>query len=280
MLARTKCRGLGRRVDFAILACLLVSLGNRDGHAQERAQPDRPARKLIEFGWDEPDTAFMRHHAGEMERAPFDGCVFHVLSAEPQGRHENFTWHCWGSRAFAEAELQPALDDLKATTFRRFRHNFLRFNASPGDLDWFDDHAAVLANARLAAKVAREGRCAGILFDVEEYRGGLFTYAKQRDAKTKSWDEYAAKARQRGREVMAAFQGGYPDLTVFLTFGHSLPRTTSRGARNRSPNRATGCWRPSSTAWWRRRRARRGSWTASSFRMATRNKPSSIRAIA
>ena len=33
-------------------------------------------KKLIEFGWDEPDTAFMREHAAEMERSPFDGCVF------------------------------------------------------------------------------------------------------------------------------------------------------------------------------------------------------------
>jgi len=30
---------------------------------------------------------------------------------------------------------------------------------------------------------------------------------------------------------MGAFQEGYPDLTVFLTFGHSLPRTTSQGGK-------------------------------------------------
>jgi len=33
-------------------------------------------KKLIEFGWDEPDMAFMREHAAEMECSPFDGCVF------------------------------------------------------------------------------------------------------------------------------------------------------------------------------------------------------------
>ena len=30
---------------------------------------------------------------------------------------------------------------------------------------------------------------------------------------------------------MSAFQGGFPDLTVFLTFGHSLPRRESDGGR-------------------------------------------------
>src|SRR4051812_14422862 len=112
------------------------------GLAPEEGEPKPPVKKLIEFGWDEPDTAFLRRHGAEMEETPFDGCVFHVLSADPQGRREDFTWLCWGRRAFAEAELEPALDDLKATTTRRFNHNFLRFNTAPGDLDWFDDHAA------------------------------------------------------------------------------------------------------------------------------------------
>jgi hypothetical protein len=162
-----------------------------------------------------------------MEQTPFDGCVFHVVATTAQGGKENFTWLCWSRRVFADAELAPALADLKATPFRRFTHNFLRFNTAPADLDWFDDHSAIVNNARLAARIAREGRCAGILLDVEEYQGKLFTYAQQRDARTRSWDDYAAQVRLRGREVMEAFQDSFPGLTVFLTFGHSLPRLKS-----------------------------------------------------
>jgi len=40
--------------------------------------PVAACKKVIEFGWDEPDTAFLRQHIGQMERALFDGCVFHV----------------------------------------------------------------------------------------------------------------------------------------------------------------------------------------------------------
>src|SRR3954451_1301335 len=29
-------------------------------------------KKVIEFGWDEPDTAFLRKHIARMERTPFD----------------------------------------------------------------------------------------------------------------------------------------------------------------------------------------------------------------
>lgn len=175
-------------------------------------------KKLIEFGWDEPDTAFMREHAVEMEKTPFDGCVFHV----------DLTWQGWGERAFKEADLKGAIDDLKAAKFQRMTRNFLRFNTTPGKLDWFDDYSAVTNNARLAAWVAREGKTPGLLFDIEQYEGMLFDYRKQRDRETKSWEIYAAQTRRRGQEVMRAFEAGYPGLTIFLTFGYSLPWQESR----------------------------------------------------
>ena len=201
-------------------------------------------KKLIEFGWDEPDTAFMRRHIAEMEKTPFDGCVFHVNYTKAGGGQGSFTWEAWGQRAFNEAELKQAMEDLKLTPFTRFTHNFLRFNTTPAKLDWFDDHAAILNNAKLAARIAREGRCAGLLFDIEQYEGQLFNYRKQRDGKTKSWDQYAAQVRLRGSEVMQAFQEGYPGLTVFLTFGHSLPFVQAGGKKEKLPDAGYGLLAP------------------------------------
>lgn len=188
-------------------------------------------KKLIEFGWDEPDAAFMRQHIAQMEGSPFDGCVFHVTSTKADGTPGPFLWETWGRRAFTEAELQPALADLQATPFRRFTQNFLRFNTTPGDVDWFDDFSAILSNARLAGRIARLGKAKGILFDVEHYVAPLFDYRQQREAGAKPWDEYAAQVRQRGREVMSAFQQGYPDVTILLTFGYSLPWRDTQGGK-------------------------------------------------
>jgi hypothetical protein len=206
------------------LCILLVLLfGGPEAGAQPASRPAH-AKKLIEFGWDEPDTAFMKAHVVEMEKTPFDGCVFHVRYAKPDGKRGDFLWECWGKRAFTETELGPAMEELKATTFQRFTENFLRFNTAPGDVDWFDDFGAIVNNARLSAKIAHDGRSRGVLFDIEQYNHPLFNYRKQRDAASKSWDDYAKQVRQRGREVMAAFQQGYPGgVTVFLTFGYSLP---------------------------------------------------------
>ena len=67
--------------------------------------PGAAKKKLIEFGWDEPDTAFMREHVAEMERTPFDGCVFHVDYPKPSGGKGSFIWEGWGTRAFTAPEL-------------------------------------------------------------------------------------------------------------------------------------------------------------------------------
>jgi hypothetical protein len=193
------------------------------------AQTTKPAKKLIEYGWDAPDTSYMRTHIATMEQTPFDGCVFHVNYARADGTTGQFVWECWSRRAFMEADLRAAIDDLKATHFKKFTSNFLRFNTAPGDVDWFDDFGPIISNARLAAKIAREGKAAGVLFDIEHYNFPLFDYRKQRDAGSKSWEQYATQARQRGREVMQAFQEGYPDLTILMTWATSLPYIQTQG---------------------------------------------------
>jgi hypothetical protein len=210
---------------------LAVAAAASAGDISTDSPRNGPTKRLIEFGWDEPDTAFLRVNREQLEQSPFDGCVFHVTTRNPAGKLENFAWLGWGDRRFSADELRPARLDLEAIAWTKFRHHFLRFNVTPGKLDWFDDHTAVVNNARLAAQVARAGRCQGIFLDTEAYQGKLFDYRKQRDVKTRSWEEYQKQARLRGREVMAAFQVGFPEITVFVTFGHSLIWKQSDGGK-------------------------------------------------
>jgi hypothetical protein len=57
-------------------------------------------KRLIEFGWEEPGTEFIREHVGEMETAPLDGRVFHVDHRGPGGNRFQRLIH----RDFEEAE--------------------------------------------------------------------------------------------------------------------------------------------------------------------------------
>jgi hypothetical protein len=181
------------------------------------------AAKLIEFGWGEPSTAFMREHLREMEQTPFDGCVFHLMYAREDGEQANFTWECWGHKTFAEAQLHHAVADLRALDSDTFTENWLRFNVTPGDVGWFDDFDAVRSNARLAARIAHEGGCPGLLFDIESYNAALWNYRSLVEKDPRPWEEYAAQVHRRGAALMEAFQEPYPDITVFMTFGYCLP---------------------------------------------------------
>jgi 7,8-dihydropterin-6-yl-methyl-4-(beta-D-ribofuranosyl)aminobenzene 5'-phosphate synthase len=181
---------------------------------------DGQAKKLIEWGWDEPDTKFIRENIEKMEEHPFDGLIFHVVSS--QGG--NFTWDMWGSRKFEVDEFRHSIDNLKATRFQRFTDRFLRVNVTPGKTDWFDNEAwsIVLNNFGVAATIAKEGACKGFMFDVEQYNDALFDYAKQKHREKKAFAEYQAKVRQRGREWMAEVNRHFPDITVLLTFGYRI----------------------------------------------------------
>ncbi len=182
-----------------------------------------PRTRLIEFGWDEPDPAFMRAHASDMRQTPFDGCVFHAVAAHDDPP-PNFTWQCWSNVKYERSAFDAGVADLLAASAAGgLDSNFLRFNTTPADIDWFDDYSAVTHNAEVAASVAREGGCAGILFDIEQYNAQLFNYTALGESTGRSWDAYATQARLRGAEVMDAFQRGFPGLRVFLTFGYCLP---------------------------------------------------------
>ena len=67
-----------------------------------------------------------------MTKTPFDGCVFHVnyVNPKPKTGGGSLTWDSWDTNSFAAEQVQAALDNLKATKFTRFTHNFLRFNTT------------------------------------------------------------------------------------------------------------------------------------------------------
>jgi len=209
---------LGAGVALLILL-LLGATGGGTAWAQDSG------KKLIELGWDIPDTAYIRQNIAQMEQSPFDGTVFFAFNTRPDGKKSNLSRLAWGRTPIPADAVQGPIQDLQATKFQKFSDNFLRVDMMPGDIDWFDDYSSVVQNMKLMAKIAHDGGAKGIFLDTEQYGGRgagyLFTYDRQRNRATKSLDEYNAQARKRGRDVMIAMQEAFPGLTVFVTFGRS-----------------------------------------------------------
>ncbi len=89
--------------------------------------------------------------------------------------------------------------------------------------DWFDDGwwEAISHNARMAAKIAKEGRLKGVMFDTEHRYGRVFDYRFQKHRGDKNFSDYAAMARARGVQFIKAVNSAYPDATLIMTMAAS-----------------------------------------------------------
>src|SRR5512137_2481968 len=194
---------------------------------------------IIVTGWDSPSPAQYRQHLAEFERwGVFDGTTIRPTRRAANGRdadsrftfsHEPWKWE----------EFAGALADLRAAKPTTCRETFLMLYANPGDVDWFDDAGwrEVVNHWRLLARLAKQGGLRGLLYDAEPYvkPHSQFRYGAQPQAATHTFAEYRAKVRERGREVMRALAGEFPDATIFTyrLFSDLLPLLDS-GDLNRA----------------------------------------------
>ncbi len=193
-----------------LTTCILVAPTTL--HAQPPV-PARPAKKLIEYGWDVPYPDQVRKEIRAMETKPFDGVIFRL-------REWN---HAFDPRPWDETQLQPQYDDLAAIEWKSFTDNFLcLYAANNWKMDWFNDEqwTNITANLRLSAKAARIGRCVGLVFDPEPYGDNPWAYpGENRD---RSFAEVEAQVHQRGAQFMAALQAELPNVRVLTFFHQSL----------------------------------------------------------
>jgi len=224
MLANRANPRLRRRVALRIVAALAVAAAA--AHAADARRP----KKLIQTGWDRPDTARLRANLPEMENRPFDGVVIGAVGHTDQGRPCHLHW-AFLDQKWRREWFDHCLANLKACKFARLTDNFLLFGANPGNVDWFDDPgwANIVAHWRIAAWLARQGGLKGILFDPEAYAPphAQFRYSAQPQRNKHPFDAYAAKARERGRQVMAAVVQEFPDITLFCYFMNSVVATAT-----------------------------------------------------
>jgi hypothetical protein len=195
-------------------------------------EPSTGAKKLIQYGWDTPGTAFLRKHLKQFEASPFDGIVITVRAKPGDERlggdtAKSLAWTAWQRRRFMPEDYQHAIEDLKAAKSQKLTDNFIAVISQPGaGFDWFDDAAwaDVLHNITIMTRIARAGACAGLMFDPEEYAGPMWSYARMPDGvrAKHGYDEYAGKVRQRGREFIKAVNGEFPGVTILTLFGPFL----------------------------------------------------------
>ena len=152
--------------------------------------------------------AYVRDHLAHIETLPFDGTVF----STPCGA----TLMSGQARSYAaiSADFAP----LNGITFSRLKHNFALVNVNR-PADFFEDWSVTVENFRALARVLKEKGIEGIFFDNEEYRRKLFNYPDDCSDPSRSLQEYRDQARLRGRQIMQAMAGEYPEIVFVALHG-------------------------------------------------------------
>lgn len=189
----------------------------RFGELARRARMERrtlafPRRKkLIAFSQDPLTPRVLLERKDEMEGTGLDGAVLWL-----EGSKMGFA-----PRPLDEARLLPDYEDLIRLPHEKLTDNFILYWCT-SPLDWFDEAAwrAVVHNARLFARAALLGRCAGLLFDPECYGPNVWAYGHAARRKERSFKEYRARVTRCGEEWIRAVEEELPNpriLTLFLT---------------------------------------------------------------
>lgn len=204
------------------------------------AQESAPRKKLIWYGWNMPLSYEIPKLWPEIDKLPLDGLVIDVpVDPSKPARGNNTTGNRLGWSIFDPTPLKienfkNQIADLKTAKWKNISAPFLTSAAASfgqdKELSWFDDArwATITNNWRTLATIAREGGCRGIMFDPEHYDyasvgAELFNYEGHRAKRAnKSFAEYQAKVRQRGRQLMEAVQDVYPDMTMLCFYAYDL----------------------------------------------------------
>jgi hypothetical protein len=221
--SRSTAQDDGRCARIVILSLVLFSCAA----CSSSFEPSTQGKKLISYGQDWPNAAYVRAHITEMEKRPFDGLVLALSKTrEPQTGGESVGFSAWGKARIEYADYLQWVEDLKATAFKKFTDNFVAVESQPGDADWFSDQefASVTHNLAVVARAAKQGGCKGIEFDPEEYGPNkIWSWrAWAEEVKKKhSEEETIAMARKRGAEVMAAINAEFPGIKILFLGGPS-----------------------------------------------------------
>lgn len=199
------------------------------------ANADDTTRKIISWGWNNPDTAYVRDHWQEMEQSPVQGVAVKIpISYNKPTSGDGSTgnllgWNVFGDQQLDIKKFQQSIADLQTAHWRNFELFIPLAIASYGqdkNFNWFDDKRwnIIENNWRVMLQIAKSSGIHNIIFDTEiydyaQYGAELFSYQEQKVERVdKPFDVYQKQARQRGQSLMRIAAQEYPDITIFAPF--------------------------------------------------------------
>ena len=194
-------------------------------------------------------THLLREHADEMKRAPLDGVLVVVNRNDLAGKDKlrDIAAPLWfRPPAVTIEDFSIAIEDMAKADLGDFKHNILWCHGLRSiGADLWDDEGwkkVVLPNARVMAEVCNRAPFEAVWFDLET--DFLLEPARiaAADGTGPPFEECAAKARQRGRQMMEAFVSAKPDFKLIVSHGYGCNMVMCSGDPSKLPELMWGLW--------------------------------------
>jgi hypothetical protein len=187
-------------------------------------------KKFIEFGWNSRETCWIAANAASMNAKPFDGTVFRIVYYDRNGVYKNFGSNIVSRDGVSMAQLSNGINCYLAAkpSLTHLTDNFLSVYLMPFDMDWFDDWSSTLDNIGNAAIAVDMMGAKGILLDLEPYSYLMWTWAEMKNSHRFTIEQYKAKIKQRGKQVMQRLQHELPDITLLFPVYYSFAGESAR----------------------------------------------------
>ena len=188
-----------------------------NGAVENPYQP--PRKKLIDMSWSNPSITYLTANLERMEKeAPIDGITLRLEGEKVENgkKIKVYSHNTITKDKFKYEYFAKDIAALKKLKFKRFTDNFLYTTMTPAkNMDWFDDAYwdSICSNYALLARISREAKLTGIVFDSEEYGGRIWGNYKGSDRA-----KAVTKARQRGQEWGKAVFKENPEVKILCLF--------------------------------------------------------------
>ena len=192
---------MDKKTSFGIVllvVCSLITMAQKKGE-----------KKLLEFGWDYPNSKFIEANITQMQQAPFDGVVFSFNAG---------IYDAFDSARFPDSHFD--YDILSKIKWQKLTDNFLFLRgASLSGAHWLDDEIwdQIIKNLKKVSKALAISKAKGVAFDPEYYykeaKFNPWVYDPQVYSGL-SFDQVGQHVAKRGKEFIQALQTYKPDVKI------------------------------------------------------------------
>ena len=219
--------------------------------------PPEPAKKIIQFGWDNPTPDFLEKNIDLVEaHLPYDGIGIRMLGGTYDLDGAKFCTEgaMFGRTKFKAEWFEPHRQSLRNTKFKKLTHNFLR-TSGPSfhgrEFDLFDDAYwdASCHNFALFAAIAKDTGAKGLNFDLEDYgNNGIWQYRPGADTPGRKLTTRPARAAGNSSPPSPMNTQTSRFLSSFGWTSLLAPLTACRWLLSAWRVSVPDCWLDSSTA--------------------------------